>query len=51
MRDFIGYKSYIMHSVQQFYDEGMDLLVEMSEHMEGRLVEVVQFLGWHGSQI
>ena len=32
MRDFIGYKPYMMHSVQQLYDEDMNLLVEMSEH-------------------
>ena len=31
MRDFIGYKPYMLHSVQQFYDEDMDLGVEMSE--------------------
>ena len=33
MRDFIGYKPYMMHSVQQLYDEDMDLRVEMSEHL------------------
>jgi hypothetical protein len=33
MRDFIGYKPYMMHSLQQLYDEDMDLRVEMSEHL------------------
>ena len=33
MRNFIGYKPYMMHSVQQLYDEDMDLRVEMSEHL------------------
>ena len=33
MRDFIGYKPYMMHSVQQLYDEDMDLPVEMSERL------------------
>lgn len=33
MRDIIGYKPYIMHCVQQLYDEDMDLRVEMSEHL------------------
>ena len=33
MREFIGYRSYMMHSVQQFHDEDMDLRVEMSEHL------------------
>ncbi|CAF0957579.1 unnamed protein product [Didymodactylos carnosus] len=33
MRDIIGYKPYIMHSVQQLYDEDMDIRVEMSEHL------------------
>jgi hypothetical protein len=33
MRDIIGYKPYIMHNVQQLYDEDMDLRVEMSEHL------------------
>ena len=33
MRDFIGYKPYMMHSVQQLYDEDMDLRAEMSEHL------------------
>ena len=31
--DFTGYKPYMMHSVQQLYDEDMDLHVEMSEHL------------------
>ena len=33
MRVVIGYKPYMMHSVQQLYDEDMDLCVEMSEHL------------------
>ena len=33
MRDFIGYKPYMMHSVQQLYDEDMDLRVEVSQHL------------------
>ena len=33
MRDFIGYKPYVVHSVQQWHDENIDLRVEMSEHM------------------
>ena len=33
MQDFIGHKPYIMHSVQQLYDEDIDLRVEMSEHL------------------
>ena len=33
MRDFIGYEPLMMHRVQQFYDEDMDLRVEMSEHL------------------
>ena len=33
MRDFIGYKPYMMHSVQQLYKEDIDLRVEMSEHL------------------
>ena len=33
MRDFIGYKPYMMHSAQQLYDEDMDLRVEMSKHL------------------
>lgn len=33
MRDIIGYKPYKMHSVQQLYDEDMDLRVEMSEYL------------------
>ena len=33
MRDCIGYKPHMMHSVQQLYDEDMDLRVEMSEHL------------------
>ena len=45
MRDFIGYKPYMMYSIQQLYVEDMDLHVEISEHMEGRLVGVVQVLG------
>ena len=31
MRDIIGFKPYLMHCTQQFYDEDMDLCVEMSE--------------------
>ena len=33
MRDFIGYKPYMMHSVRQLYDEDMNFRVEMSEHL------------------
>ena len=33
MRDFIGYKPYMMHSVQQLYDKDVDLGVKMSEHL------------------
>ncbi|CAF1240464.1 unnamed protein product [Didymodactylos carnosus] len=33
MRDIIGYKPYMMHSVQQLYDDDMDICVEMSEHL------------------
>ena len=33
MRDLIGYKPYMMHSVQQRYDEDMDLRVEMPKHL------------------
>ena len=33
MRGFIGYKPYMMDSVQQVYDEDIDLRVEMSEHL------------------
>ena len=31
MQNFNAYKPYMMHSVQQFYDEDMDLCVETSE--------------------
>ena len=33
MQDLIGYKPQMMRTVQQFYDEDMDLRVEMSEHL------------------
>ena len=33
MWDLIGYKPYMMHSVQQRYDEDMDLRVEMPKHL------------------
>ena len=33
IQDFIGYKPYMMHSVEQLYDEDMDLRVKMSEHL------------------
>ena len=33
MRDFAGYKPYMMYRVQQFYDENIDLRVEMLEHL------------------
>ena len=33
IREFIGYKSHMTHSVQQFYDEDMDLSLEMSSHL------------------
>ena len=33
MRVVIRYKPYMMHNVQQLYDEDMDLCVEMSEHL------------------
>ena len=32
MGDFLGYNPYMMHSVQQLYDEDMNLRVEKSEH-------------------
>ena len=33
MRAVIRYKPYMMHSVQQLYDEEMDLCVEISEYL------------------
>ena len=33
MLDFIGYKPYVMHSLQQFYDDEMNLHVKVSEHL------------------
>ena len=33
MQEFIGYKPYMMHSIQQLYDEDMDLRMEISEHL------------------
>lgn len=33
MREFLGYKPYMMRSVQQLFDEDMDLRVEMAEQL------------------
>ena len=33
MQDFVGYKPYAIHSVQQFNDDDISLRVEMSEHL------------------
>ena len=45
MRDIIGFKPYMMHFIQQSYDEDMNLHVEVSE----RLISIVEDLANKGN--